>query len=90
MSDCDYNYYYLSKRFRLKKKKGLPLQNWCVSLERKNMILLPLLWPSSDHYPSQNLFGGDLYNRMGCIWACHFKAGIQRGNERVEHRVTFQ
>lgn len=49
MSECDYDYYYLNKCSRLK-KKGLSSQNWCVSLEgknmifsRKNMICLPLL-----------------------------------------------
>lgn len=57
VSGCDYNYYYLDKCFRLK-EKGLPLQNRHVShFSRKIMIFISLLWPSSDHYPSQNIFG---------------------------------
>ena len=95
MSECDYNYYYLNKCSRLK-KKGLSSLNWCVSLEgknmifsRKNMICLPLLWPSSDYCLSQNIFEGNLYNFLGYLWACHFKSGPQRGSERVEHQVTF-
>lgn len=62
MNDYDYNYYNLSTCFQLK-KKDLPLQNKCVSHFLRNNVFLSLLWPSFDHYLSQNLFRrGDLHN----------------------------
>ena len=34
---------------------------------RKNMIFLPLPWPSSDYCLSQNIFEGNLYNFLGYL-----------------------
>lgn len=73
MSDCDYNYYCFDKCFRFKKKVYHCRRSVFLTFQGREYF-----------YP---FFGHPLTMiHLRISWRCCFKAGPQRGNERVGHQ----